>query len=94
MSIFVLNYTICRRRTHAIGYPARRGVFGFAEEGAVVHCERPNDNSRVWKAPDGLHIALRGLEPPEPMVAVLQLIDRGDVETALIAHFDREPIFL
>jgi len=28
------------------------------------------------------------------MVAVLQAIDGGEVDTALIAHLDREPIFL
>jgi hypothetical protein len=28
------------------------------------------------------------------MVAVLQAIDGGEADTALIAHLDREPIFL
>ncbi|MCC6948388.1 MAG: DUF2249 domain-containing protein [Bradyrhizobiaceae bacterium] len=41
-----------------------------------------------------MHIDVRGLEPPEPMLAILQLIDGGMIETALIAHLDREPIFL
>jgi hypothetical protein len=43
---------------------------------------------------DAVHIDLRGLNPPEPMVAILQTIDGGEIDTALIAHLDREPIFL
>jgi hypothetical protein len=53
-----------------------------------------DDASRVWRDSDGLHIDVRGLEPPEPMVAILRLIDGTVVKGALIAHFDREPIFL
>ena len=49
---------------------------------------------RIWQTADGLHMDLRGLEPPEPMIAVLQAIDGDEVDMALIARFDREPIFL
>jgi hypothetical protein len=44
--------------------------------------------------PEALHIDVRGLAPPEPMRAILQLIDGEEIETVLIAHLDREPIFL
>jgi len=37
---------------------------------------------------------VRDLEPPEPMIAILRTIDEGAVDTALIAHLDREPVFL
>ncbi len=37
---------------------------------------------------------VRGLDPPEPMIAILQAIDGGEVDTVLVAHLDREPIFL
>jgi hypothetical protein len=55
---------------------------------------RPAEKPRIWRTVDAIHIDLRGLEPPEPMVAVLRAIDGGEVDTALIAHLDREPIFL
>ena len=55
---------------------------------------RPEDGSRVWHTPDAVHIDVRGLEPPEPMVAILRIIDHGEVDSVLIAHLDREPIFL
>jgi hypothetical protein len=48
----------------------------------------------VRPGPDGLHVDLRGLDPPDPMVTVLGMIDRGEAGAVLIAHFDREPIFL
>jgi len=44
----------------------------------------------VWLTADAVHIDLRGLEPPELMVAILQTIDGGEVDTALVAHFDRD----
>jgi len=59
-----------------------------------VTCTRPAEKARIWRTADAVHIDLRGLEPPEPMVAILQTIDGGDIDTALIAHLDREPIFL
>jgi Uncharacterized conserved protein (DUF2249) len=52
------------------------------------------EGARTWKAADGLHVDVTGLDPPEPMITILRLIDGGEVEGALIAHLDREPIFL
>jgi hypothetical protein len=62
-------------------------------EGQVSCAERPED-ARVWRTCEAVHIDVRGLEPPEPMVEILRLIDGGEVEGALVAHLDREPIFL
>jgi hypothetical protein len=59
-----------------------------------VHCTGPGSDSRIWRTPDATHVDLRGLEPPEPMVTILQMLDGGEVDTVLIARFDREPIFL
>ena len=55
---------------------------------------RPDDGSRMWRTADALHIDLRGLQPPEPMVTVLRTIESGEADIALVGHFDREPIFL
>ena len=59
-----------------------------------MSCVQRDDGARLWHTPDGVHIDLRGLEPPEPLVSILRLIDAGEVDDVLIAHFDREPIFL
>lgn len=47
----------------------------------------------TWREDDGLHVEVRGLPPPEPMIHILQLID-SRAANVLIAHLDREPIFL
>ena len=54
--------------------------------------QRPPEPYRVWRTADGVHIDLRGL--PEPMAAILQTIESGGVNSALIGHFDGEPIDL
>jgi hypothetical protein len=57
-------------------------------------CTRPDHDARIWHGADGLHIDVRGLEPPEPMVVILGLIDRDQSGPVIVAHLDREPIFL
>jgi hypothetical protein len=50
---------------------------------------------RCWHDPQGLHIDVRGLPPPQPMVAILQLLQRqGDAGGPVFAHLDREPLML
>jgi hypothetical protein len=56
-------------------------------------CESP-DGSRLWTTPDGVHLNVRGLECPAPMVQTLGLIERGDVGNVIIVHLDQEPLFL
>jgi len=55
---------------------------------------RPDDGSRIWRTPEAVHIDVRGLAAPEPMVEILRIIDHGEVDSVLVAHLDREPIFL
>lgn len=59
-----------------------------------VTCARPEGQSRTWQADGAVHIDVRGLDPPEPMVAILRAIDSGEADTVLVAYLDREPIFL
>ena len=59
-----------------------------------MDCAQPKGGSRVWRTLETTHIDVRGLEPPEPMVAILRTIDSREVDATVIAHLDREPIFL
>ncbi len=52
------------------------------------------DGAEMWQPPEGVHLDVRGLEPPQPMVKILRLIDSGEAGDILIVHFDRDPIFL
>lgn len=50
---------------------------------------------RRWRDADGEHIDVRGLEPPQPLVAILRLVrDQGEQGLALIVHHDRDPALL
>jgi hypothetical protein len=50
---------------------------------------------RRWVADDGVHIDVRGLPAPEPLVAILALVrEIGDAPTAIVVHHERDPKFL
>ena len=53
-----------------------------------------DNGAKVWRAGDGVHIDVRGLERPGPMIAILSLIDGSGHEGVVVAHLDREPVFL
>jgi hypothetical protein len=60
----------------------------------VTHVQdHGEEKTRSWRDEDGLHVDVRGLNPPEPMVEILTLLESGEV-SSLTAHLDREPIFL
>lgn len=52
----------------------------------------PRGDRNGWPS-EPVHIDVRGLPPPDPMVAILRLIDSGLAGT-VIARLDREPVFL
>ena len=47
-----------------------------------------------WTACDGVHIELRGLAPPAPLVQTLRLIESLSDATPVILHHDRDPVLL
>ena len=49
---------------------------------------------RQWSEADGEHIDVRGLSPPQPLVAIVQLIESVDETRAVVAHLDRDPLML
>lgn len=49
---------------------------------------------RRWTDADGEHIDVRGLAPPQPLVAILQLVESLGRRGAVIVHHDREPVLL
>jgi hypothetical protein len=71
-----------------------RVVFRRRGEGRPVPVDAMVEDARLWREADGLHIDVRGLEPPRPLVAILRLIDQGRADSALTAHLDRDPVYL
>ena len=47
-----------------------------------------------WPDADGLHVDVRGLPPPEPLVAIVALIESIRDATPVIVHHDRDPVML
>jgi hypothetical protein len=50
---------------------------------------------RRWRDDDGEHIDVRGLPPPQPLVAILRLVhEQANAGRAVIVHHDRDPQML
>ena len=50
--------------------------------------------AKRWTDADGVHIDVRGLPPPEPLVAIVALIESIRDATPVIVHHDRDPVML
>ena len=50
--------------------------------------------ARIWVDADGAHIDVRGLPPPEPLVAILELVRAMRTPMPVIVHHDRDPQLL
>ena len=50
---------------------------------------------RRWHDASGEHIDVRGLAPPQPLVAILRLVrEQANASATVIVHFDRDPQLL
>jgi hypothetical protein len=52
------------------------------------------ERGRRWYVGDRLHLDVRGLPCPEPLVAVLRLIDGGSAGDGMTALVSQEPLLL
>ena len=50
--------------------------------------------ARTWTADDGLHLDVRGLQAPQPLVLILQMVHEVGPHGVLIVHHDRDPLLL
>jgi hypothetical protein len=50
--------------------------------------------TRRWVESDGIHIDVRGLPAPEPLVAILALVRGLREVTPVIVHHERDPRML
>jgi hypothetical protein len=51
-------------------------------------------SASTWSADDGLHVDVRGMQAPQPMVLILQLVQQVGPDGVLIVHHDRDPLLL
>ena len=50
--------------------------------------------ARQWEEGGATHIDVRGLPPPQPLVAILRLVQASAGRGALVVHHDRDPQLL
>ncbi|MEJ8835020.1 DUF2249 domain-containing protein [Ramlibacter sp. AN1133] len=50
--------------------------------------------AREWTEDGGAHIDVRGLPPPQPLVAILRRVHTLAAGEELIVHHDRDPMLL
>jgi hypothetical protein len=59
------------------------------------HAALPPPGPRRWRDAAGEHIDVRGLPPPQPLVAILRLVQQHrDGGVAVVVHHDRDPVLL
>lgn len=52
------------------------------------------EGAMTWREDDGLHIDVRKLAPPNPLVAILRAVDAAPPGETIVVHHEREPHFL
>lgn len=68
--------------------------------GQVINSPGPEDcgglapGAPVWREGEALHIDVRGMPMPMPMLAILRLVGSLEGDPMLLVHHDREPVFL
>jgi uncharacterized protein (DUF2249 family) len=66
----------------------------FLKAGKARPASPASGAARVWREAETAHIDVRGLNPPEPMLAILRLLETPDCGPMVIVHHEREPMFL
>lgn len=57
-------------------------------------CPSPARDAAVqWHEGQAVHIDVRGMVPPQPLVAILRLV-RSTASAQVVAHLDRDPVML
>jgi hypothetical protein len=52
------------------------------------------DAAQCWREGADMHIDVRGLVPPQPLVAILRLVQTVPADTQIVVHHDRDPALL
>jgi len=73
-------------------------IYFYREEGGSGGPSRPEEGQKKVEQRRGvqktIEIDVRGLEPPEPMVRIIETLPQVDQDTVLLVHHHREPVML
>lgn len=65
-----------------------------AAEGAGGGAPPAREAARQWTEDGAYHVDVRGLAPPQPLVAILRLVRSAPPGASVVAHLDRDPMLL
>ncbi|MCA1908398.1 MAG: DUF2249 domain-containing protein [Magnetospirillum sp.] len=85
------SYGRCLEPGHWRVYFHLNGAADWEHDSEVALLE---EGAMVWREADGLHVDVRKLRPPYPMLAILRLIDSSPDLTGLVVHHERMPQYL
>jgi len=100
------NPTPLRRALAARGFSSRarkldegRWRVVFLHDGAKdwesrAEAEILPEGAMQWTEADGIHLDVRRLPPPEPLRAILRLVERLGPSGTIVVHHERDPVFL
>lgn len=72
----------------------RDGLSTSGDEAGGDECAGPGGGERSWDEAGVLHVDVRGLPPPVPMLTILRMVKRVAQGDHLIVHHEREPMYL
>lgn len=52
------------------------------------------EGALTWREDDGIHIDVRKLQPPQPLLSIIRLIEGLTEPVTVVVHHEREPQFL
>lgn len=57
-------------------------------------CPGPAGEARTWRDGCEMHIDVRGLQPPLPMLSILRLCKTVGRDAVVVVHHERDPVYL
>lgn len=94
-------YTVLGRQGYAHKVEKEDDVFKiyFYKDATLNSSEENTDSSsddevNIADFENIIEVDVRGLEPPEPMIKILETVSKLDSKTALLVHHHREPLML
>ncbi len=85
------SYGRCLGSGHWRIYFHLNGAADWEHDSEVALLE---EGAMVWREADGLHVDVRKLSPPHPMLAILRLIESTPDLSGLVVHHERLPQYL
>lgn len=72
----------------------RDGLGTGGDQTSAEDCPGPSGEARTWREGEEIHMDVRGLAPPLPMLSILRMCKTMGRDSVIIVHHERDPIYL